>query len=409
MSEDVASRRSKRILWTGFGFAALTLIVVSACILVLPSTSRHDPSLAFSPALPALSPARPIRQSGMNAAAARVSPMRMAESTLIIQNKGGGHGEIGYHLALQLAKQKGMKVTILHEGPNKADKPPHSAYGDLADAGVEVIWADSLEKPNSGVILEALKDKKFDAVVDNWSKSPEQIKPYADLAKGWGVENYAYISSAGMYTPAKGDFSVISEDTAVKSSGQRQAEELLADMEMPYSCFRPQYIYGPKQGKSYLKYFFDRAARNRPVLVPNGGDQLVTMTHAADNAAMVAAAIGNAKAAGEVFNCATSSQITYDDLATMCGKAAGNEATKILHYDPKKFDIPKGFFPFRDEQFIVCVDKAADKLAFVPKNFLADDIDWYYKDNYVATGAADKDVDFTLDDEIIGSFLEGVK
>ena len=49
------------------------------------------------------------------------------------------------------------------------------------------------------------------------------------------------------------------------------------------------------------------------------------------------------KAAGEVFNCATSSQITYDDLATMCGKAAGNEATKIVHYDPKKFDIPKGF------------------------------------------------------------------
>ena len=37
------------------------------------------------------------------------------------------------------------------------------------------------------------------------------------------------------------------------------------------------------------------------VPVPNGGDQLVTMTHAADNAAMVAAAVGNeVVAVGEI-------------------------------------------------------------------------------------------------------------
>ena len=31
-----------------------------------------------------------------------------SDSCLIIQNKGGGHGEIGYHLALQLAQEKDM-------------------------------------------------------------------------------------------------------------------------------------------------------------------------------------------------------------------------------------------------------------------------------------------------------------
>ena len=74
------------------------------------------------------------------------STVRMAAgdgSALIIQNKGGGHGEIGYHLALQLAA-KGTRVTILHEGPDKG-KPPHNAYGDLASAGVEVVWRDNLE------------------------------------------------------------------------------------------------------------------------------------------------------------------------------------------------------------------------------------------------------------------------
>ena len=83
-------------------------------------------------------------------------------------------------------------------------------------------------------------------------------------------------------------------------AGQREAELLLAEMKLPYSYFRPQYIYGPKQGKSYLAPLFDRATRGRPVVVPGDGSQLVTMTHAADNAAMVAAAIGNSKAVGEV-------------------------------------------------------------------------------------------------------------
>ena len=34
--------------------------------------------------------------------------MAASDSCLIIQNKGGGHGEIGYHLALQLVKEKEM-------------------------------------------------------------------------------------------------------------------------------------------------------------------------------------------------------------------------------------------------------------------------------------------------------------
>merc|ERR1719201_3063783 len=146
------------------------------------------------------------------------STVRMAAgdgSALIIQNKGGGHGEIGYHLALQLVKEKGMSVTILHEGPNKG-KAPHNAYGDLEAAGVNVLWCDDLNAAPE--CLGKLGDAKFSAVVDNWSKSPEQISPYATAAKAWDVTNYAYVSSAGMYTPDKGDTGAVTEECAVKSS-----------------------------------------------------------------------------------------------------------------------------------------------------------------------------------------------
>merc|ERR1712228_576255 len=152
-------------------------------------------------------------------------------------------------------------------------------------------------------------------------------------------------------------------------------------------------------GKSYLSYFFDRITSDRPVLLPNGGDQCVTITHAADNAAMVAAAVGNPAAAGEVFNCATSSLISYRDLALLCAEAAG-KAVPVSSYDPKAFDLPKGFFPFRDTPFVVSAEKAQKKLGFEPKNFIKDDIKWYYQNNYEAVGGLSKEVDFALDDVV---------
>jgi len=330
--------------------------------------------------------------------------LRMAagDSCLIIQNKGGGHGEIGYHLALKLVAEKGMSVTILHEGPNKG-KPPHNAYGALEDAGVTTLWCDDLG--DSAACIAKLGGASFNAVVDNWSKSPEQIEPYAAAAKSWGVATYGFVSSAGMYTPDKGDTGAIAETCAVKSSGQRQAEEKLVEMGLPCSYFRPQYIYGPNQGKSYLSFFFDRLCRGQPVPVPNDGDQFVTMTHAADNAAMIAAAVCNPAAVGQAFNCATSSLVTYDELVQLCAQAAGVEAN-IVHYDPKGFEKPDGFkfkFPFRDTPFYVSAAKASELLGFKEANVIANDISWYYKDNYVAQKGLEKDVSFADDAVVLGA------
>merc|ERR1719238_197819 len=129
------------------------------------------------------------------------------------------------------------------------------------------------------------------------------------------------------------------------------------------------------------------------------------MTHAADNAQMIANAIGNEKAIGEAFNCATSSLISYADLVKACAGAAGKEA-KITNYDPKGFEKPDGFkfkFPFRDTPFYVSADKAQSLLGFKEKNTIADDIAWYYEKNYVGAGLKDKDVDPSSDEVVLGA------
>ena len=65
------------------------------------------------------------------------------------------------------------------------------------------------------------------------------------------------------------------------------------------------------------------------MLVPGDGSQLVSLTHAADNAAMIAAAIGNSKAVGQIFNCGTTNFITCVAAHAAAATAAPSRFTVL--------------------------------------------------------------------------------
>ena len=117
------------------------------------------------------------------------------ETCLIIQNKGGGHGEIGYHLALQLA-QKGVSVTLLNDKYSDK-KEPFKSYDKLRDVGVDIISAELATADVSSL----LAGKSFHYVYDNFAKNVDLAKPVAELAlsKAWPVKSYVFVSSGGMY------------------------------------------------------------------------------------------------------------------------------------------------------------------------------------------------------------------
>jgi len=62
--------------------------------------------------------------SATAAALSRAAP-RMGGHAVIVQNKGGGHGEIGFHLAAAL-RAKDVGVTILQDAAAKKTKLPYS-------------------------------------------------------------------------------------------------------------------------------------------------------------------------------------------------------------------------------------------------------------------------------------------
>ena len=321
---------------------------------------------------------------------------------LIVQNKGGGHGELGYHLACALAGEQGMEVVILNDGSAK-DKLPFSCYGDIANlgGGVQVHWVDPTD---ATAVKGVLGDKTFDFVYDNFAKDPSSAEPVASLAKAWGVKNYVFVSSAGMYK-GKDEYPIV-EALDVKTTGQREVEMYADSLGLPWSSFRPQYIYGPKANKrDYLDWFFDRIVRGKPLPVPGSGQQITTLTDARDVAGMLAAVpLAGSAAHRQIFNCASGRVYTIDGIAQLVAKTVGVDpkSLDIVHYDPKALTEapPKAAFPFRNEHFGVSAGKARRVLNWEAKVSLEQGMqEWY--DEYRAQGRHTKDVDFPHDGPIL--------
>ena len=177
-----------------------------------------------------------------------------AKSALIIQNKGGGHGELGYQLAKTLLQDRSDmidSITILQDSAAKAEQEPFKSYAfDLPS--VRVVQAPLGDESMTQQGLQSLlgDSATFDYVWDNASKGPQGAgKACADCAKDWGVQLYVYVSSAGLYQPDQNIFPMPETTPIKKTAGQAQFDQYCIELGLPLVSFRPQYIYGPKANK----------------------------------------------------------------------------------------------------------------------------------------------------------------
>ncbi|CAM9163795.1 unnamed protein product [Ectocarpus fasciculatus] len=344
-----------------------------------------------------VAPSIPVgRQLSASSRASQGFTIMSSGKALIAQNKGGGHGELGYHLALKLI-EKDISVTLLQDGAGKnKGNQPFASYGDLESKGATIVWGDFSE----GVGKLIPKGESFDYVFDNYAKDVDTCKDLADCSKAWGVKNFAYVSSGGMYKDS--DEVPFTESSDVKESGQRQVEKYVADLGLPWTSFRPQYIYGPLTNKrDYLDWFFDRVVHGLEFIpLPLHGDQLVALTHAEDVASMLASVVGNERAVNQVFNCASDRYITYNGLFREVGKVAKPTVSKMAYYyEPRDYDLKKGWFPFRNNHFVVNSEKAKRLLGWSPKHTITDDLTEYFE-GYKAAGKVEAEPNFNKDDEI---------
>jgi len=362
-------------------FSRSTLSTVTAVAAILSSTTT-----AFAPSNLPFHHA--VSSSALSMSAA-----------LIVQNKGGGHGELGFQLAKKLeGNSKITSITILQDDACNDEKEPFKSYPtDIPN--VKVIKANLADDDSmtTDKIQSLLEGASFDYVWDNSSKKPVGAgKSLCDLAKSWNSKLYTYVSSAGMYQPSETTTFPMPETTPVKeSAGQNLFDTYAIELGLPLVSIRPQYIYGPQSNKNdYIDWYFDRLVRNLPLPVPNAGDQKVSLTDSRDVASLLSAVLDDEEAAvsQRFFNCGTDELLSYDEVAYLCADAAGIERgdVKIEHYDAERFG--KATFPFRMTDFYVAPDTAKAKLGWKGE---------YYYEGYVARGGPTKDISLVKDWEIV--------
>jgi len=119
----------------------------------------------------------------------------------------------------------------------------------------------------------------------------------------------------------------------------------------------------------------------------------------------MASVLGNETAIGKIYNISGDRYVTFDGLASACAEAAGKspEEIKLVHYEPSQFDFGKRkAFPIRQQHFFADIHQATTDLAWQPRYDLVSGLKDSFVNDYLASGRDQSEIDFALDDEILG-------
>lgn len=303
----------------------------------------------------------------------------------------GGTRFIGVYLTKVLVDQ-GHEVVLFNRGNNPAPV-----------AGVSQIQGD---RKDAAQLKEKLAGESFDAIFDNNGRELSDTQPLVEIFNG-KVQHFVYVSSAGVYlkTPQMPHVEGDSVDPKSRHKGKHHTEAYLTESGIPWTSIRPVYIYGPQNYNDLEAWFFDRLVRDRPIPIPGNGQYITQLGHIQDLAVAMARVLGNKTAIGKIYNISGDRYVTFDGLAYACASAVGKspEDIKLVHYEPSKFDFgKKKAFPMRQQHFFADIHQAKTDLDWQPNYDLVSGLKDSFQNDYLASGRDHSEIDFALDEEILG-------
>lgn len=231
----------------------------------------------------------------------------------------GGTGVISSACS-QLALERGIKLTLLNRGQSQRPIPP----------GAEVLHAD-IRDPQS--VEAALGAATFDAVVNWIAYTPEHVETDLALFRG-RTGQYVFISTASAYLkpavlPIR-ECAPLGNPHWAYSRAKIACEERLMHVfreeNFPVTIVRPSHTYDAAKLPMYGRYtVIDRMRRGLPVIVHGDGTSLWVLTHHEDFARGFVGLLGNHRALGEAFHITSDEVLTWNQIFTWLGKAAGAE------------------------------------------------------------------------------------
>ena len=300
----------------------------------------------------------------------------------------GGTRFVGKPLVARLQGQ-GHALTLFTRGRNAVPE------------GVEHLIGD--RSTDDG--LSSLRGRSFDVIVDSSGRKQEDSSRVVAIT-GAPSHRFVYVSSAGVYADSKQWPLDESSPTDPQSrhAGKAETEDWLRREGIPFTSFRPTYIYGPGNYNPIERWFFDRIVNDRPVPLPGDGSTITQLGHVDDLAEAMARCIDVDAAANRIYNCSGKQGITFKGLihaaAVACGRDPGS--VELRRFDPSNLD-PKArkAFPLRLNHFLTDITRVERELAWQPRFDLAAGLADSYRNDYAVAPTAAPD--FSGDAKLIGA------
>ncbi len=239
----------------------------------------------------------------------------------------GGTGFISSAVS-RMAVERGFELYLLNRGIRSSEiAGSQTSIGDIHD-------------PAS--MSNALKDLKFDVVVDWIAFTPEDIERDLDIFRG-RCKQFVFISSASAYQKPPANYIII-ESTPLYNPNWDYSRNKIAcedrlmkayrEENFPITIVRPSLTYDPNFpiaiGGWGCYTLADRLLKGKPIIVHGDGTSLWVVTHAEDFAKGFLGLLGNNKAIGHAFHITSDEVLTWNQIYQTIADGLGVEAN-IIH------------------------------------------------------------------------------
>lgn len=234
-------------------------------------------------------------------------------------------------------------------------------------AGVDHVRGDR-QNPED---LTQLAGRHFDVIVDTSGRQLAESQQVI-AHTGWPRHRFLYVSSAGVY--ANSDQWPLTEQASLdprsRHAGKAETEAWLRREGIPFTSFRPTYIYGPGNYNPIEGWFFARILANRPMPIPGDGQLITQLGHVDDLAEAMARSLEVDTSTNRIYNCSGAMGVTFRGLVGAAAQACGRspEQVQLRSFDPRLL-VPKArkAFPLRIAHFFTDINRVCRELAWQPR------------------------------------------
>jgi len=178
----------------------------------------------------------------------------------------------------------------------------------------------------------------------------------------------------------------------------------LINQKIPFTSFRPTYIYGPGNYNKIENWFFERLFTKKSIPIPGDGSLITQLGHVSDLTDVMIRCMNFENSKNNIYNCSGEKGVTIKGLIYFCAKVLGLNQNEISlrSFDYQKLD-PKSRkgFPIRLNHYQTDISKIKCDLDWAPSFDILNGL----KDSFVKDFCHKKNEDFDeYSDHILFNF-----